>query len=75
MHSMYSNNFISMGFGCCHCRHCRHVHPYRKGYKKYYNWRCEIRKLQYRKVIKKLRQAKHKEELPNRLFNLMRYTD
>jgi len=72
---MYSNNHISMWFGLCHCRHCRHVHPYKKWYKKYYNGWCRIRKLQYRAITKKLRQAKHKEELPNRLFNVMRYTD
>lgn len=75
---MYSSNFISMGFGCCHCPYCRHVRKDKYGRRKtnkkstYYG---SLRPYQYKKIIKKLRQHKHDEELPNKLFNLMSYTD
>lgn len=75
---MYNSNHISMGFGCCHCRHCRHVwkdkHWRWKNYSRYYHY-GRLRTQQYKKIIKTLRQFKHKEELPKRLFNLMSYTD
>lgn len=73
---MVSNNFIPMWYGCCHCRYCRHVFKNKYGkYKKYKSYRWSLRPYQYRKIIKKLRQHKHDEELPNRLFNVLRYTD
>lgn len=73
---MYSSNHISMGFGCCHCPYCRHVHKTKYGYyKRYKSYWWGLRPYQYRKIIKKLRQHKHDEELPNRLFNIMPYTD
>ena len=60
---MYSSNHISMGFGLCQCRQCKNKH------------RSRIRQSEYRRIVKKLRQARHKEELPTWTFNTMKYTD
>ena len=63
-----------MGFGVCKCRACRHLWKNRDG-KRIKHRKNPYRANVYRAITKKLRQAKHKEELPNRLFNVMRYTD
>lgn len=52
-----------MGFGLCKCKACKNKH------------RSRIRQSEYRRIAKKLRQAKHQAELPWDLFKTMHYTD
>lgn len=37
--------------------------------------RRKIRQSEYRRITKKLRQVKHKSELPHDILNTMKYTD
>lgn len=60
---MYNENHISMWFGLCKCWMCKNKH------------RRKIRQSEYRRITKKLRQAKHKSELPHDILNTMKYTD
>lgn len=62
---MYNSNHISMGFWLCKCLQCRGTHWSRR----------KIRKSEYRRIIKRLRRAKHNSELPNNTFDTMHYTD
>lgn len=52
-----------MGFGVCKCRACRHLWKNRDG-NRIKHRKNPYREQVYRAIIKKLRQAKHKEELP-----------
>lgn len=52
-----------MGFGVCKCRACRHLRMDRNG-EWFKHRKNPYREQVYRAIIKKLRQAKHKEELP-----------
>lgn len=58
---MYKNNFISMGFWLCKCKAC-------KRHKKERRW-------EYRRIIKKLRRIKNKEEFPHDILDTCKYTD
>ena len=63
-----------MGFGVCKCRACRHIRKNERGH-----WvkhrKNPYREQVYRAIVKKLRQAKHKEELPRWTFSTGGYTD
>lgn len=67
-------NHISMGFWVCKCRACRHLWKNRDG-KRIKHRKNPYREQVYRAIIKKLRQAKHKEELPRWTFSTGSYTD
>lgn len=70
---MLWHNYVSMWFGVCKCKACRHLSFERGKWNKHR--RNPYRAYVYRAITKKLRQAKHKEELPRWTFSTGSYTD
>lgn len=63
-----------MGFWVCQCKACKHLLQDRNG-KWFKHHKYKERYYVYRKIIKKLRQAKHEEEIPYWTFSTGSYTD
>ena len=71
---MYNTNRIAMWFWVCRCKACRHLSQDRN-WKRNKHRKNPYREQVYRLIIKKLRQAKHLEDIPRWTFNTWSYTD